>query len=117
MSRQKKINDQINRAIATTVVVTAIGISSTINSIPVRAGSPFNRNKQEETYYSESATESNQVEESIGVETLEFNELITSLLKEGKYAEAREIRKSFTKYINPLAAELRSLGNYAVHTV
>lgn len=119
MSNKKKINDHINKAIATTVVVTAIGLSSTINSMPVKAANlSVNKSKGESTILS-SNVHSREVATSADgdLEVINLDEVVTNLLKQGNYREAREIRRSFTKYKNPLAEQLHKLKNYAVNVI
>lgn len=115
MNKSKKINSQINKAIATTVVITALGISSTINSLPVGAASLSNLNRANRNSTQTSVQHNSNVNKVESEdEVLTLNEYITFLLKQGEYKEARELRKSFYKYSNPLRAELRELGFYAV---
>lgn len=115
MNKSKKINSQINKAIATTVVITALGISSTINSLPVGAASISNLNRASRNNTQTSVQHSNNVSQATEQEeVLTLNEYINFLLKQGEYKEARELRRSFYKYTNPLRAELRELGFYAV---
>lgn len=119
MSNKKKINDHINKAIATTVVVTAIGLSSTINSLPVKAASVNSTKARGESTIISSNNSNKELAMTIDdeIEVLNVDELVVSLLKEGKYSEAREIRKTFTKYKNPLAEQLHKLKNYAVNVI
>ena len=113
MTKKENLNRQINKAIATTVVVTAIGLSTTINSLPVRASVRLERNGKPEVYSTSRALYQNSTEESEG-EILDMENLVTNLLKEGRYREARQIRRTFLKDVNPLKQELRKLQNYAV---
>ena len=113
LTKKENFNIQLNRAIATTVVVTAIGISTTISSLPVRASVRPERNRNQETYFVGNEV-SVELDNDENLDELTIEDLVVSLLKEGKYKEAREIRRTFSRYENPLKKELRELHNYAV---
>lgn len=111
-NKTQKINGHINKAIATTVVVTAIGISTTISSLPVKSVSLSHKSRFDDS--SISSLKINQDEIIYDENIISLKETVTSLYKNDKNREAREILKSFNLYKNPLALELRKLGNYAL---
>jgi len=108
---RQRLNRQINKAIATTVVVTTIGITSTINSFPIKATGPSTGAGTEEMEYV-----LNQEQNISETYLILIEDVVTDLLKQGNYKEAREIKKSFGLK-NELAVQLRKFNYYAVHTV
>jgi hypothetical protein len=103
------LNRNINKAIATTVVVTTIGFTSTVQPLGLKAA-PKVSNLRPDTYIEAPLVA---LDDNSEVESLTVDALITGLLKQGNYKEAREIKKSLGIQ-NPLMNQLRSFRYYAV---